>query len=114
MKENIKKWLPVLVPAGIALAVVAFFVFLFVVRYLWAWVIPSLFPGAVQQGLIIGTLDWWGAFKLAVFVCVLSIFGGSHKSCGGKSSDESWSTWCDSDTPAKTIKKPAKKTIKKK
>jgi len=129
MKDEIKKWLPLIVPGAIALAVVAFFVFLFVIKFLWAWTIPTIFPGAVEQGLIVGTLDWWGAFKLAIFMCLLSIFGWGGGCSGGKKSKddsccEDWgkeieAVFEDEPKPKKpparkktTAKKPAKKTKK--
>jgi len=40
---------------------------------LWAWTIPDLFPGAVQQGLIAKNLSWFAALKVAIFV---GVFGG--------------------------------------
>ncbi len=72
------RWLSLLVPAGCAgVLVMAAAVFLFVlliVRFLWAWTIPDLFPGAVAQGLIARELSWWAAFKLAVLAGVLTGF----------------------------------------
>ena len=68
--------LSLLVPAGCAgvlvLSALVFAFVLFVVRFLWAWTIPDLFPGAVAQGLIARELSWWAAFKLACFAAVLS------------------------------------------
>ena len=47
-----KTWWMLLVPGILALAAVVVVVMLLVVKLLWAWTIPDLFPGAVQQGLI--------------------------------------------------------------
>jgi hypothetical protein len=47
-----KKWLAAIIPGILGLIVIAFFVTLFLVKILWAWTVPDLFPGAVQQGLI--------------------------------------------------------------
>lgn len=43
-------------------------------KLVWAWVMPELFPGAVAQGLLVASLSWGAAFKLTVFVMVLTIF----------------------------------------
>jgi len=40
----------------------------------WAWVVPDLFPGAVEQGLIAADLTWLASLKLVVLVAVLSGF----------------------------------------
>jgi hypothetical protein len=70
--------LGLLVPAGCAgvlLVVGLVFVFvLFVFRFLWAWTVPDLFPGAVAQGLIARELSWGAAFKLACVSAVISGF----------------------------------------
>jgi len=54
--------------------VVTFVLSLVVFKFVWAWVVPDLFPGAVDQGLIVADLTWLAAFKLAVLVAVLSGF----------------------------------------
>ncbi len=54
--------------------VVTFILSLVVFKFVWAWVVPDLFPGAVEQGLIVADLTWLAAFKLAVLVAVLSGF----------------------------------------
>jgi hypothetical protein len=43
-------------------------------KFVWAWVVPDLFPGAVEQGLIAANLTWLASLKLAVLVAVLSGF----------------------------------------
>ena len=72
-----------LIVAGVTAACVAFVVVLFVIKLLWAWTIPDLFPGAVEQGLVAQSISWLTAAKVALFVAVLSgIAGGcrsSHK-----------------------------------
>jgi len=68
-----------LVAGAITLACVAFVVVLFLVKALWAWTIPDLFPGAVQQGLVAGSISWVTAIKVALFVAVLSgLAKGAH------------------------------------
>ena len=51
---------------------VTFVIAVVVFKFVWAWVVPDLFPGAVDQGLIIADLTWLAAVKLAVLVSVLS------------------------------------------
>jgi len=52
---------------------------LLLVKLLWAWTIPDLFPGAVEQGLIVGSISWYTAFKIAVFVAVLAGLAGVRR-----------------------------------
>lgn len=67
-----KTWWVVLAPGILALVAVAVVVMLLVVKLLWAWTIPDLFPGAVEQGLIAAKISWWTAFKVAIFAAVLA------------------------------------------
>ncbi len=53
-------------------AAVTFVVMVVVLKFVWAWVIPDLFPGAVAQDLINADLSWLATLKLAVLVAVLS------------------------------------------
>ena len=63
-----------LVAGGIAITIVAFVVVLLLVKLLWAWTVPDLFPGAVKQGLVAGSISWFAAVKIAIFVAILSLF----------------------------------------
>lgn len=63
-----------IIAGGLAVACVAFILVLFLVKLLWAWTIPDLFPGAVEQGLVAGTISWLTAVKVALFVAVMSGF----------------------------------------
>jgi hypothetical protein len=67
-----------MIAGGIMLACVAFVVFLVLIKALWAWTVPDLFPGAVQQGLVAGTISWLTAVKLAMFVGILSGVAGAR------------------------------------
>ena len=64
-----------MIPIGALLltATMVFVVFL-LVKLVWAWTIPDLFPGAVEQGLVAREISWYTAFKLAIFVGVVSSF----------------------------------------
>jgi len=68
-----------IVAAGAAVACVAFVVVLLLLKALWTWTIPDLFPGAVEQGLVAGTISWITAVKLALFIAILTgLSGGRH------------------------------------
>lgn len=61
--------------AGIVVIVfIMFVVGLLLIKALWAWTVPDLFPGAVQQGLVAASISWATAAKVALFLAVL--FGG--------------------------------------
>ena len=47
-----------------------------IVRALWGWVVPDLMPGLVDQGMVLGRLTFYQAFKLTV---VLSLSVGSAR-----------------------------------
>ncbi len=61
------------------LTIVVFVVALFLVKLLWAWTIPDLFPGAVEQGLVVGTISWLTALKVAIFVAILVGVAGARQ-----------------------------------
>lgn len=69
----------VAVPTILAFMLAAFVVALLLLRWLWAWTVPDLFPGAVQQGLVAGSISWYTALKLAIFLAVLAGFAGARK-----------------------------------
>lgn len=59
--------------AGIvAIVCVMFVVGLLLIKALWAWTVPDLFPVAVQQGLVAASISWGTAAKVALFLAVLS------------------------------------------
>ncbi|KAF5425351.1 MAG: hypothetical protein C5S41_04060 [Candidatus Methanomarinus sp.] len=49
------------------------FMALLLVKLLWVWTIPDIFPGAVEEGLVARTISWYTAFKIAIF---MSVTGG--------------------------------------
>lgn len=63
----------------LALIAVYAFIVLLLVKLLWAWTIPDIFPGAVSQGLITGSISWYTALKIAVFVAVLAGLAGVRR-----------------------------------
>jgi hypothetical protein len=71
-----------LIVAGLVFACVIFILLLLLVKLLWGWTVPDLFPGAVDQGLVASEISWLTAAKLALFVAVLGGFAGgaqAHK-----------------------------------
>lgn len=62
------------IPAAVAFGALGVVLSLFLVKWVWAWTIPDLFPGAVEQGLVAKTISWFTAFKVAVFIGVLGAF----------------------------------------
>lgn len=60
-----------IVAGVLALIAVIFVLALLLIKVVWAWTVPDLFPGAVEQGLVAAQISWWTAFKLAIFVAVL-------------------------------------------
>ena len=56
------------IPLFLGVMAIAFLV----IKLLWAWTIPDLFPGAVEQGLIAAEISWLTAFKLAIFFAILT------------------------------------------
>ena len=75
-----KAWWIAVLP-GIAFVFLAMLlVALFLLKILWAWTIPDLFPGAVDQGLIAREISWLSAFKVAIFISVLAGIAGGRKS----------------------------------
>ncbi len=69
-----------IVAAGIAAVCIAFVVVLLLIKLLWAWTVPDLFPGAVEKGLVAGSISWLTAAKVALFVAILSAISQSHRS----------------------------------
>ena len=56
----------------IALALGVVVLSFFLIKLLWAWTIPDLFPGAVEQGLVAAEISWLTSFKLALFFGLLT------------------------------------------
>jgi len=77
MAEEVEKKVEEGVKRGTAILVavaVTFVISVVMFKFVWAWVVPDLFPGAVAQGLISADLTWFATLKLAVLVAVLGGF----------------------------------------
>ena len=61
-----------IIPGILALIVGVFVITFLVIKWLWAWTIPDLFPGAVETGLIAKEISWFTSFKLAIFLTVIT------------------------------------------
>ncbi len=73
VERRVTEGAPVVISILVAVAV-TFVISMVLFKFVWAWVVPDLFPGAVAQGLISADLTWLAALKLAVLVGVLSGF----------------------------------------
>ena len=73
VEKQVTDWVTVAITAIIQVAIM-FVIALVLFKLVWAWVVPDLFPGAVDQGLIVADLTWLAAVKLAVLVGVLGGF----------------------------------------
>ena len=71
-----KAWLAVILPGVLMIIVSVFVLVLLLIKLLWPWTIPDLFPGAVDQGLIAREISWYTSFKLAIFIAVLAGVAG--------------------------------------
>lgn len=75
-----KKWFFAIIPRVISFMVILFILMLFLIKILWAWTIPDIFPGAVEQGLIVANLSWLTSLKIALFTAVIFGFATGHHS----------------------------------
>lgn len=73
-----KSW-PGYVLGAITLAGLVFVVALLLLKVFWAWTIPDLFPGAIDQGLVAARITWVTALKVAIFMAVLAGMTGAHQ-----------------------------------
>ncbi len=70
MNKKIKKL--AVIPGLIALFISFVGIAFLVIKLLWAWIIPDLFPGAVEQGLVAAEISWLTSLKLALFFGILT------------------------------------------
>ncbi len=82
-----KRWFIAIIPGVIALIIIVFIVALFIIKLLWGWIIPDLFPGAVAQGLVAATIGWYTSFKIAL---VLGLLSGVFKAGNDHSKWKDW------------------------
>ncbi len=76
---NIKKWITEKYKLFIILIIPAIIILIpFVVKFLWSWTIPDLFPGATEEGLIAANISWYTAFKLFLLAAIIGGASGSN------------------------------------
>lgn len=76
-----RPWLLAVFPGAIALFLIVLVVALFLIKILWSWTIPDLFPGAVENGSVAGVISWYTSLKLAIFLAVLAGIAGARRGC---------------------------------
>lgn len=76
-----KAWWLVVLTGLVGVAAVALVVLL-VVKALWAWTVPDLFPGAVTMGLVAREISWLAAFKVSLFAAVIAGIAGARRGKG--------------------------------
>jgi hypothetical protein len=74
-----RAWFAVIIPGLVVMILGVFMLALLLIKLVWPWTIPDLFPGAVNQGLIAREITWYTSFKLAVFVAVMAGIAGSSR-----------------------------------
>lgn len=45
---------------------------IFIIKLLWIWTIPEIFPGAVDSGLIVKNIKWFSALKLSILFSMIA------------------------------------------
>ena len=74
-----KAWIMAIVPGLVALILVVMIFGLLLVKLVWSWTIPDLFPGAVAQGLVARDISWYTALKVAIFVALMAGIAGVRR-----------------------------------
>ncbi len=63
-----------IIPGTLMLIAIVLVLGLFLVKVMWAWVVPDIFPEAVKQGLVTETISWFTSFKIAIALALFSGF----------------------------------------
>ena len=77
--ENKSKLLAI-IPGVLGLFAIVFFISILIIKYLWGWTIPDLFPKAVEEGYVAREISWFTALKLSLFIALLGGMMKGHKS----------------------------------
>lgn len=56
----------------IAIIATVFVSGIFIIKLLWAWTIPEIFPVACQQNLIASNISWFTAFKMSLLFSLIT------------------------------------------
>ena len=68
------KWWNTLLWRLLAIFSVALLISLILVKLLWGWAVPDMFPQAVEGGFIAGSISWFTAFKISIIVAFIAAF----------------------------------------
>ena len=68
------KWWNTLLWRLLAIFSVALLNSLILVKLLWGWAVPDMFPQAVEGGFIAGSISWFTAFKISIIVAFIAAF----------------------------------------
>ena len=79
MSRAAQFWFTISRPFGCIFFLITLAVVLLLVKLLWAWTVPDLFPGAVANGTIAGAIGWFTALKVAIFLSFLAWVAGIRK-----------------------------------
>ncbi len=63
---------------GIFMLVLVVLLPVILIKLLWGWIIPDIFPGAVEQGLITDRISWSTTIKLMIIVIFAKMFSGGN------------------------------------
>lgn len=69
-----KTWFAAIIPGAFVVIAGVLVLSLLLLKLLWAWTVPDLFPGAVEQGLVAKEISWLAALKLSIFIAMLAGF----------------------------------------
>ncbi|MCS7258450.1 MAG: hypothetical protein NZ601_03665 [candidate division WOR-3 bacterium] len=92
-----KSTLTKIVIGAIFAGIVGFVVSLLVIKLLWSWIVPELFPKAVEDGLIVRSLSWLGALKVAIIIGIFSGLKSTYRcrcECNKNKEPDSKSSCC--------------------
>ena len=62
-------------PSIIILIAVVLVMGLFIIKGLWSWIVPDLFPEAAGGGLVTESISWFTSFKIALALALFTGFG---------------------------------------
>ncbi len=79
---NVRRLMMYIVPGLLVLVAALFVAALLLVKVMWGWTVPDLFPRAVAEGYVAESISWFTALKLAIFIAVLGFFVSGVR--GGK------------------------------
>lgn len=65
---------------ALALIAILTVVVAFLITLVWGWVIPDVFAGAVQQGILPASITWFQALKLSILLSIFGLTGRSSSS----------------------------------